>query len=149
MFGDAFPSQDSDQLPGAYAWTQAPSQVNPTPNDTGLSLSTILSNSQMDTLDPITSVIVGRHRRHDQLIVFREGHDHLPQHPRPLSGGAREVRNLLSSDAGPLCQDHGPARSLGERHDEFSQAKHYDLCRRRQLAGSDIAIYRGRQDRFS
>jgi Tfp pilus tip-associated adhesin PilY1 len=59
MFGDAFPSHDSDQLPGAQAWTQTPSQVNPTTNDTGLSLSTVLSNSQMDTLDPITSVIIG------------------------------------------------------------------------------------------
>jgi type IV pilus assembly protein PilY1 len=59
MFGDAFPSNDSDQLPGAQAWTQAPSQVNPTTNDTGLSMSTLLTNSQMDTLDPITSVIVG------------------------------------------------------------------------------------------
>ncbi len=59
MFGDAFPSHDSDQLPGAQAWTQAPSQVNPTTNDTGLSMSTLLTNSQMDTLDPITSVIVG------------------------------------------------------------------------------------------
>ncbi len=59
MFGDAFPSHDSDQLPGAQAWTTAPSQVNPTSNDTGLSMSTLLTNSQMDTLDPITSVIVG------------------------------------------------------------------------------------------
>ena len=59
MFGDAFPSHDSDQLPGAQAWTQAPSQVNPTTNDTGLSMATLLANSQMDTLDPITSVIVG------------------------------------------------------------------------------------------
>jgi type IV pilus assembly protein PilY1 len=59
MFGDAFPSHDSDQLPGAQAWTQAPSQVNPSPNDTGLSLSTLLTNSQMNTIDPITSVIVG------------------------------------------------------------------------------------------
>ena len=28
MFGDAFPSHDSDQLPGAQAWTSAPTQVN-------------------------------------------------------------------------------------------------------------------------
>ena len=59
MIGDAFPSHDSDQLPGAQAWTTAPSQVNPTTNDTGLLMSTLLTNSQMDTLDPITSVIVG------------------------------------------------------------------------------------------
>ena len=59
MFGDAFPSHDSDQLPGAQAWTTAPFQVTPTPNDTGLSMSTLLTNSQMDTLDPITSVIIG------------------------------------------------------------------------------------------
>jgi type IV pilus assembly protein PilY1 len=59
MFGDAFPSHDSDQLPGAYAWSATPSQVTPTANDTGLSMSTILTNSQMDTLDPITSVIIG------------------------------------------------------------------------------------------
>jgi Tfp pilus tip-associated adhesin PilY1 len=59
MFGDAFPSHDSDQLPGAQAWTMAPSQVTPTSNDTGLSMSTLLTNSQMDTLDPITSVIIG------------------------------------------------------------------------------------------
>jgi type IV pilus assembly protein PilY1 len=59
MFGDAFPSHDSDQLPGAFAWTSAPSQVNPTNNDTGLNLSTVLTNSSMDTLDPITSVFIG------------------------------------------------------------------------------------------
>ena len=59
MFGDAFPSHDSDQLPGAQAWTAAPTQVTPTANDTGLSMATLLTNSQMDTLDPITSVFVG------------------------------------------------------------------------------------------
>ena len=59
MFGDAFPSHDSDQLPGATAWLSAPSQVNPTPNDTGLSMSMLLTNSQMDTLDPISSVFIG------------------------------------------------------------------------------------------
>jgi type IV pilus assembly protein PilY1 len=59
MFGDAFPSHDSDQLPGAQAWTTAPSQVTPTTNDTGISMATLLSNAQMDILDPITSVIVG------------------------------------------------------------------------------------------
>jgi Tfp pilus tip-associated adhesin PilY1 len=59
MFGDAFPSHDSDQLPGAQAWTSAPTQTNPTTNDTGISMATLLANSQMDTLDPITSVIVG------------------------------------------------------------------------------------------
>ena len=59
MFGDAFPSHDSDQLPGAQSWSSAPSQVTPTSNDTGLSMSTLLTNSQMDTLDPITSVFIG------------------------------------------------------------------------------------------
>ena len=59
MFGDAFPSHDSDQLPGAQAWSSAPSQVTPTTNDTGISMATILSNSQMDTLDPISSVVIG------------------------------------------------------------------------------------------
>lgn len=59
MFGDAFPSHDSDQLPGAQAWTTAPTQVTPTANDTGLSMATLLTNSQMDTLDPFTSVIIG------------------------------------------------------------------------------------------
>ena len=59
MFGDAFPSHDSDQLPGAQAWSSAPSQVNPTTNDSGLSMATILANSQMDTLDPISSVVIG------------------------------------------------------------------------------------------
>lgn len=67
MFGDAFPSHDSDQLPGAYAWTSAPSAVTPTANDTGLCISSItgcpgldlLANSQLNTLDPITSVFVG------------------------------------------------------------------------------------------
>ncbi len=59
MFGDAFPSHDSDQLPGAQNWSQTPSQVTPTTNDTGISMATVLSNSQMDTLDPISSVIIG------------------------------------------------------------------------------------------
>ena len=59
MFGDAFPSHDSDQLPGAQAWSSAPTQVNPTTNDTGISMATLLSNAQMDTLDPITSVVIG------------------------------------------------------------------------------------------
>ncbi|HEY6639944.1 MAG TPA: PilC/PilY family type IV pilus protein, partial [Nitrospiraceae bacterium] len=59
MFGDAFPSHDSDQLPGAQAWSSAPSQVNPTTNDTGITMATLLSNAQMDTLDPITSVVIG------------------------------------------------------------------------------------------
>lgn len=59
MFGDAFPSHDSDQLPGAQAWSSAPSQVNPTTNDTGISMATLLANSQMDTLDPIASVVIG------------------------------------------------------------------------------------------
>lgn len=59
MFGDAFPSHDSDQLPGAQAWSSAPSQVNPTTNDTGLSMATILTNSQMNFLDPISSVVIG------------------------------------------------------------------------------------------
>ena len=59
MFGDVFPSFDSDQLPGVYPWSLTPTPVTPTQNDTGLSMSTILTNSQMDTLDPITSVIAG------------------------------------------------------------------------------------------
>jgi len=59
MFGDAFPSHDSDQLPGAQAWSSAPSQVTPTTNDTGISMATLLANSNMDTLDPITSVVMG------------------------------------------------------------------------------------------
>src|SRR6185295_10251469 len=59
MFGDAFPSHDSDQLPGAQAWASAPNQVTPTTNDTGISMATLLSNSQMDTLDPMTSAVIG------------------------------------------------------------------------------------------
>jgi type IV pilus assembly protein PilY1 len=66
MFGDAFPSHDSDQLPGAYAWSSAPNQVTPTPNDTvspalpaSIDISTLLTASSMNTLDPITSVFVG------------------------------------------------------------------------------------------
>jgi type IV pilus assembly protein PilY1 len=63
MFGDAFPSHDSDQLPGAQAWTTAPLQANPNPNDTGLSLSTVLANSTMDSLEGLSpgpsSVVVG------------------------------------------------------------------------------------------
>ena len=59
MFGDAFPSHDSDQLPGAQAWTSAPNQVTPTTNDTGISMATLLGNSQMDTLDPMTSAVIG------------------------------------------------------------------------------------------
>jgi type IV pilus assembly protein PilY1 len=59
MFGDAFPSHDSDQLPGAQAWSSAPSQVNPTPNDTGLDISALLTASTMITLDPISSVFIG------------------------------------------------------------------------------------------
>lgn len=59
MFGDAFPSHDSDQLPGAFAWTSAPSQVTPTANDTGLNLSSLLTASSMSTLDPISSVFIG------------------------------------------------------------------------------------------
>ena len=59
MFGDAFPSHDSDQLPGAQAWSSAPNQVTPTTNDTGISMATLLSNSQMDTLDPMTSAVIG------------------------------------------------------------------------------------------
>jgi type IV pilus assembly protein PilY1 len=59
MFGDAFPSHDSDQLPGAQAWTSAPNQVNPTTNDTGLNLATLLAASSMNTLDPISSVVMG------------------------------------------------------------------------------------------
>jgi len=59
MFGDAFPSHDSDQLPGAQAWTSAPTQVTPTTNDTGISMATLLANSNMDTLDPFTSVVIG------------------------------------------------------------------------------------------
>ena len=63
MFGDAFPSHDSDQLPGAQAWSSAPLQANPSPNDTGLSLSTLLANSTMDSLEGLSpgpsSVIVG------------------------------------------------------------------------------------------
>lgn len=59
MFGDAFPSHDSDQLPGAQAWTSAPNQVNPTANDTGLDLATLLTASSMNTLDPISSVVMG------------------------------------------------------------------------------------------
>ena len=114
MFGDAFPSHDSDQLPGAQAWTQAPIQVNPTPNDTGLSMSTLLSNSQDGYVGPDHIRDRGGHRRHDRLVVFSEGHDHLSQYSRPLPGRARQVWDLLSPDAGPLCQDHGPARGLGE-----------------------------------
>jgi type IV pilus assembly protein PilY1 len=59
MLGDAFPSHDSDQLPGAQAWSSAPSQVNPTTNDTGLDLATLLAASSMNTLDPISSVVMG------------------------------------------------------------------------------------------
>ncbi|HEX6825510.1 MAG TPA: hypothetical protein VF077_04265, partial [Nitrospiraceae bacterium] len=59
MFGDAFPSHDSDQLPGAQAWSSAPNQVTPTTDDTGISMATLLSNSQMDTIDPITSAVIG------------------------------------------------------------------------------------------
>lgn len=59
MFGDAFPSHDSDQLPGAQAWTSAPTQVTPLTNDTGISMATLLSNAQMDILDPFTSAIIG------------------------------------------------------------------------------------------
>ena len=59
MFGDAFPSHDSDQLPGAQAWTSAPSQVNPTTNDTTLDISALLTASSMNTLDPISSVVIG------------------------------------------------------------------------------------------
>lgn len=59
MFGDAFPSHDSDQLPGAQAWSSAPTQVNPTTNDTGISMATLLSNAQMDTLDPMTAAVIG------------------------------------------------------------------------------------------
>jgi type IV pilus assembly protein PilY1 len=59
MFGDAFPSHDSDQLPGAQAWSSAPTQVNPTTNDTGISMATLLSNAQMDTLEPMTSAVIG------------------------------------------------------------------------------------------
>ena len=59
MFGDAFPSHDSDQLPGAQAWSSAPSQVDPLTNDTGISMATLLANSQMNTLEPITSVVIG------------------------------------------------------------------------------------------
>lgn len=59
MFGDAFPSHDSDQLPGAQAWSSAPSQVTPTANDTGLDLSALLTASSMNTLDPISSVFIG------------------------------------------------------------------------------------------
>lgn len=59
MFGDAFPSHDSDQLPGAQAWSSAPSQVNPTTNDTGLDISALLTASSMNTLDPISSVFIG------------------------------------------------------------------------------------------
>jgi len=59
MFGDAFPSHDSDQLPGAQAWSSAPSQVTPTANDTGLDLSTLLTASSMNSLDPLSSVFIG------------------------------------------------------------------------------------------
>lgn len=59
MFGDAFPSHDSDQLPGVQNWSSAPGRVTPTTNDTGISMATLLSNAQMDTLDPITSVVIG------------------------------------------------------------------------------------------
>lgn len=65
MFGDAFPSWDSDQLPGGQAWTSAPFQVNPSPNDTGLSLSTLLASDPpgMDSLEGLSpgpsNVIVG------------------------------------------------------------------------------------------
>ncbi|BFU94455.1 MAG: exported protein of unknown function [Nitrospira sp.] len=59
MFGDAFPSHDSDQLPGAQAWISAPNQVTPTTNDTGIDLSALLTASSMNTLDPISSVFIG------------------------------------------------------------------------------------------
>jgi Tfp pilus tip-associated adhesin PilY1 len=66
MFGDAFPSHDSDQLPGAGPWSSAPTQVNPSPNDTGLSLPTLLAANPpgMDTLEGLSpgpsSVIIGQ-----------------------------------------------------------------------------------------
>ncbi len=60
MFGDAFPSHDSDQLPGAKAWTTAPTQTTPTPNDTGLNMSTLLTNSGMDTLETgLANLMIG------------------------------------------------------------------------------------------
>ena len=72
MFGDAFPSHDSDQLPGAQAWTSAPTQTNPTTNDTGITMATLLSNAQMDTLDPISlRGHWGGQRRRSQQYLFR------------------------------------------------------------------------------
>ena len=59
MFGDAFPSHDSDQLPGVQNWSSAPTPITPTTDDTGISMATLLTNSNMNTLDPITSVVIG------------------------------------------------------------------------------------------
>ncbi|WP_173047365.1 pilus assembly protein [Nitrospira sp. KM1] len=59
MLGDAFPSHDSDQLPGAQNWSSAPSRVTPTADDTGLDLSALLTASSMNTLDPVSSVFIG------------------------------------------------------------------------------------------
>jgi type IV pilus assembly protein PilY1 len=59
MFGDAFPSHDSDQLPGAKAWTSAPTPVTPTPTDASQDITALLPISKMDTLDPISSVFIG------------------------------------------------------------------------------------------
>ena len=146
MFGDAFPSHDSDQLPGAQAWTSAPSQVNPTTNDTGISMATLLSNSQMDTLDPITSVIIGDvGGTTDSLCSAKATTTFLN-----IRGLCPEEPSKYGSYYLPMLAHYAKTTdlrgALGNDTTQFGQTKHHHLCGCRQRAGPDIGIYRGRQE---
>jgi type IV pilus assembly protein PilY1 len=129
MFGDAFPSHDSDQLPGAQAWTTAPSQVNPTTNDTGISMATLLSNSQMDTLDPITSAFIGEVNggTANSICSAKATTTFLN-----IRGLCPEEPNKYGSYYLPMLAHYAKTMDLVEPWETIRpirQTEHHDLCR--------------------
>ncbi len=60
VLSEVLPSFDSDQLPGAYSngtnWTS----TNPSPNDTGLNVQTLITNSNINTIENIGQVFIGQ-----------------------------------------------------------------------------------------
>ncbi len=146
MFGDAFPSHDSDQLPGAQTWTTAPTQINPTTNDTGITMATLLTNSGMDTLDPITSMVIGE-------VNGGAANSNVPLKAATtflnIRGLCPEEPNKYGSYYLPMLAHYAKTTDLrgaiGKRYGQHGQAKHHHLCCRGKRPGADLGIHGGRQ----